>query len=106
MRSGCTGTSLISAYAFQIMETGQEILRKRFPENINANDHPFGTVREQSNAQSSSLTASQAPRESTRFNVLYNRFDLESLLWISICAMMMYYTDFWHTMMYDMRVKR
>ena len=85
-------------------EMSEEMLRKRFPD---ANDHSFVSIREQSNARSSSLTASQPPRvKSTRFNALYNRFDLESLLWISICAMMMYYTDFWHTIMYDMRVKR
>ena len=79
-------------------------LRRRFPEleeNVcsTVTDHPSTDIREQSSVSSSN-------KNNRRINTLYKRFDLESLLWILICAVMMYYTDFWTTVMYDVRVKR
>jgi len=34
-----------------------------------------------------------------------NRFDLESILWIVISGVVMYYTDFWNLLLHDARVK-
>ena len=76
-------------------------LRRRFPElaeDVCDDCHSSTDSRESSNVSSSS-------KSNKRVNTL-SRFDLESLLWILVCAVMMYYTDFWTAVMYDMRVKR
>jgi len=73
-----------------------ELLRRRLPEG---NDRPsISATRAQPNVSSSS--------NSKMFSALYTRFDLESVLWILVCAVVMYYTDFWSTIVYDIRVKR
>ena len=79
------------------------MLRKRFQDEYSS-DHPSDN-NEQFNVQPSSHQTSGSIK-STRLNGLYNRFDLESLLWITVCAVMMYYTNFWPAIMYDLRVKR
>ena len=86
-------------------EISSEMLRRRFAEDEYSSDHPSVNINERSNAQSSSRVSSSI-KDNTRLNALYKRFDLESLLWISVCAVMMYYTDFWPAVMYDLRVKR
>ena len=79
------------------------MFRRRIPEDMYSNDHPSD---EQSSAPQPSIRVSSNIKDNTRLNALYKRFDLESLLWISVCAVMMYYTDFWPAVMYDLRVKR
>ena len=79
------------------MIDSSEMFRRRIPEDVYSND----VINDQSTAQPSSRASS-----SIKDNALYKRFDLESLLWIIICAVMMYYTDFWPAIMYDLRVKR
>lgn len=77
------------------------MVRKRFPEDVHSSDHPSNI----NDVQPSKHQASSSTKN-TRLQGLYNRFDLESLLWIAVCAVMMYYTNFWPAIMYDLRVKR
>ena len=85
----------------ELLRKNSDELRKRFPEDVSSNDHPSTSTHERFNAPSESSSANNK-----RLNTLYKRFDLESLLWILACAVMMYYTDFWPTILYDVRVKR
>ena len=49
---------------------------------------------------SSAITPSRARENQT------SRFDLESILWIAVSGIVMYYTDFWNLVLHDIRVKR
>ena len=48
---------------------------------------------------SPSISPSLAPDNQT------SRFDLESILWIVVSGVVMYYSDFWNLVLHDVRVK-
>ena len=47
----------------------------------------------------SAISPSRAPENQT------SRFDIESILWIVVSGVVMYYTDFWNLVLHDARVK-